>query len=517
MIADFTTNVPENTDGWDVLIIGAGTAGLVAGKRFSDRGKRVCLLESGGLHQIEDTHPFNEVVQLDSPYSGAEHGRFRCLGGTSTRWGGAMLPFMPWDLDRPDTGWNNTDWPVSLEAFTTYRKDLEHLFGLPDDAYEYPEMFIKSDGKPNNFIARLAKWPPFKLRNVATLFDEWLKSDRVNVWLNATVTRFTMAPEGRLLSVTVSHLNGKTAHFKALQIVIAAGAIESTRLLALMDQQNDKRLFTPDDVLGRYFHDHLSTETARLKVYDQIRLNRITGFRFQGKAMRNLRFEPSEALRTQARLPAGFAHIGFSTEVMGGFDRLRDVFRSIQMRQLPDPKTLMGLLTASPWLMRAVWWRFIEHRLLFPEKAQFDVHMVSEQEPIRSNRIGLSDNKLDAFGNPLATISWRVSDHDLENSLALTQHFISAWRESRLSHLADIEVWPIESVRQGLVQGGGIYHPGGSIKMGQDTKSGVVDSDLKAFRVPNLSVLSTAVFPTGGGANPTMMLLMAALRLGDKL
>jgi choline dehydrogenase-like flavoprotein len=33
----------------------------------------------------------------------------------------------------------------------------------------------------------------------------------------------------------------------------------------------------------------------------------------------------------------------------------------------------------------------------------------------------------------------------------------------------------------------------------------------------NLSVLSTSVFPAGGGANPTLTLMLFALRLGDRL
>jgi choline dehydrogenase-like flavoprotein len=42
-----------------------------------------------------------------------------------------------------------------------------------------------------------------------------------------------------------------------------------------------------------------------------------------------------------------------------------------------------------------------------------------------------------------------------------------------------------------------------------------VDGDLRTFRVPNLSVVSTSCFPTGGGANPTFMLMAFALRAAD--
>src|SRR5260370_19442965 len=82
----------------DVLVIGAGIAGLLVATRLARAGRRVLVAESGGLKQIDETHPLNEVEQLGDIYSGVDHGRFRCLGGTSTRWGGAMLPFHPADL-----------------------------------------------------------------------------------------------------------------------------------------------------------------------------------------------------------------------------------------------------------------------------------------------------------------------------------------------------------------------------------------------------------------------------------
>jgi choline dehydrogenase-like flavoprotein len=41
---------------------------------------------------------------------------------------------------------------------------------------------------------------------------------------------------------------------------------------------------------------------------------------------------------------------------------------------------------------------------------------------------------------------------------------------------------------------------------------GVVDKDLNLFGVDNVQLLATSVLPTGGGANPTMMLLLLAMR-----
>ena len=138
-------------------------------------------------------------------------------------------------------------------------------------------------------------------------------------------------------------------------------------------------------------------------------------------------------------------------------------------------------------------------------------------EPLAANRIGLAPDRVDAFGCPLATIDWRVADSDIANVAEMTRQFIGAWRESPLGRLAGIQPAPPEALGKALSSFGGVYHPGGSTKMGASPKTGVVDKDLRTFRTPNLSVLATSVFPSGGGANPTMMLMMAALRLADRL
>ncbi|WP_429410836.1 GMC oxidoreductase [Paraburkholderia sp. WSM4174] len=48
--------------------------------------------------------------------------------------------------------------------------------------------------------------------------------------------------------------------------------------------------------------------------------------------------------------------------------------------------------------------------------------------------------------------------------------------------------------------------------MGACPADGVVDKNLNLFGVANFQLLATSVLPTGGGANPTMMLLLLGMR-----
>ena len=113
MILDLATAAPETSETTEVLIVGASIAGLLLASELCRRGIRVIVLESGACAQREATHPLNEVVQLGDNYRGATHGRFRCLGGTSTRWGGALIPFLKEDFQpRPHVGLEA--WPVQV-------------------------------------------------------------------------------------------------------------------------------------------------------------------------------------------------------------------------------------------------------------------------------------------------------------------------------------------------------------------------------------------------------------------
>jgi choline dehydrogenase-like flavoprotein len=517
MIRDLSEATPGALTA-DVLVSGGGIAGLLAATRLARRGVKVIVAESGGFRQLDETHPFNAVEQTGDIYMGADHGRFRCLGGTSTRWGGTMLPFLASDYTVESVGWD-VQWPVTPDVFSPYQDEVETLFKLTKGPYDYPDMMLDAQGRPGDFLGRLAKWPPFRLRNVGILLaDELRSSDGPEIWLNATATGFQMDAAGKLASVTFDSGSGNKLTVSAPETILAAGAIESTRLLLLADRQHDDRIFAPDDVLGRYFHDHIAARTGKLVNIDQARLNRIVGFRFEpGGVMRNLRFEPTGPLRDRSRIPAGYTYIQFANETPNGFVALREIYRKLQKRASPGIGDLIALARAMPWVSRAVWWRFIEKRLLFPDNADLDVITMIEQEPRADNRINLSPTLTDPFGLAQARIHWRINEGDAANLIATSQAFSTAWNGGNLAKFAKVEMDLPGDPRAALASGGGFYHPGGTIRMGRGASNGVVDSNLRAFRVPNLTVLTTAVFPTGGGANPTMTLMMATFRAADRL
>src|SRR5262249_30051380 len=265
------TGTGDRTTGTDVAVIGAGTAGLVIAAALERRGLSVICLESGGWYQASDVHPPDAVVHTKTGYSGAAHGRFRCIGGTSTRWGGALIPCLARDVE--DAGW-----PISYDEIIIYQKEVERLFGLSDGPYEFQDVVGSNDAA---YVARMAKWPPFGHRNVFKVLEPALRDAHgLRIVLNATAIEFLISG-CRLQCVTAHAPDGSRIRAQSGHFVLAAGAIETTRPLLLLSRQNPGVLREAQGLLGRNFHDHLSVMIGILDPIARNSCNRLFGFRFE--------------------------------------------------------------------------------------------------------------------------------------------------------------------------------------------------------------------------------------------
>jgi choline dehydrogenase-like flavoprotein len=178
---------------------------------------------------------------------------------------------------------------------------------------------------------------------------------------------------------------------------------------------------------------------------------------------------------------------------------------------------IVSLNRDMAWLLKAVWWRFAEQRLLYPRFSSLELVAVIEQMPIADNRITLASDKRDVHGNPLARITWRASEADLVTFRTLQQALCEWWAQSRFAKLGSLQATPEPIWSERLHLGADIFHPGGTTRMGNSAGTAIVDANLRTFRVANLHVVSTSTFPSGGGANPTFMLMAFALRAASRL
>ena len=121
---------------------------------------------------------------------------------------------------------------------------------------------------------------------------------------------------------------------------------------------------------------------------------------------------------------------------------------------------------------------------------------------------------VDALGLPRLRVDWRYTSNDVatvRGALALLAENI---RHSGIGALAyDPASIEFEMTRYGAYGG----HHLGTTRMGHDPRASVVDRDCRVHGVVNLSIASSAVFPTSSQANPTLTVVALALRLAERL
>jgi choline dehydrogenase-like flavoprotein len=136
-----------------------------------------------------------------------------------------------------------------------------------------------------------------------------------------------------------------------------------------------------------------------------------------------------------------------------------------------------------------------------------------EQTPDPGNRITLQQDT-DRDGLRRVDIAWRVSDSDAD---AAARAFILL-RDRIRQHSRCVfefdENQLHEHLRRSPPLGG---HHIGTARMSATPREGVVDVNCAVFGLPNLFIASSAAFPTGSHANPTLTIVALSVRLAAHL
>jgi len=242
VLIDARTLPSDETLHGDVVVVGAGPAGITIARTLVDTGVRVVLVESGGLEPSPEAQALNTGRSIGYPYHPLERARFRQFGGMSNRW--------ELDLARGDSGWyarpldqvdfearpglRDTGWPfgrAELEPYYARAAALAHLgpptWATEDWAEESAPALDDATGTATAmFQFGLHTFHPVGL----ALRDE----PACTVVINATVRRVELDESGeRVDHVVASPRSGTTIRIAAPRVVLAAGAIENARLLLL--------------------------------------------------------------------------------------------------------------------------------------------------------------------------------------------------------------------------------------------------------------------------------------------
>jgi choline dehydrogenase-like flavoprotein len=494
----------------DVCIVGAGAAGAYVAHRLGQLGLRVLLLEAGGQTCVHANALGIGLELGGSSYRGATLGRAFGLGGTTSLWGGQLVPYIDTDIPRPTEALASA-WEHIVARVAEHGRQVRCVLRLPKERasgaagpFEHEARRLRGAGLTLLSSERL----PFHRRNFSKLLSSTYSGrGRVDVCLHALVRRWSLAPGAsggaRVESVTLRSA-GREHSVRAPAFLLAAGAIESARSLLEIRASSPTDPFLGRSI-GQNLTDHLSCTVAAVPGASRSAIIERFGPRFERDALTSPRFLDAAP---QAALARGFFHFIFELD-SPGLRLARKALSAMQARRRPE-LSLDELRAGTLGLFGLGYERFVRARLHVPDGTAMHLQLDLEQLPSAERCITLNERR-DTFDRPVAELRWGVSDADLEQVSTLTRRFARLWSSSPELPELDFAL-PAPSRATPL----DAYHPAGVCRLGTDAAA-VVAPDLRVHGTENLWHLSTGVFPSAGSANPVFSLLCLGESLARQL
>ncbi|HEY2068475.1 MAG TPA: GMC family oxidoreductase [Rhizomicrobium sp.] len=477
----------------DLVIVGGGPAGITLAMALAEQKFRVVLLESGGTE-------FSQATQ--ALYAGPETGnvrylpldasRQRYLGGSTNHWGGWCRPLDKLDFVQRD--WlPHSGWPFGLETLEPYFPRAQQLVEAGPFIYDDekvwtnsqgPALTIGTGGVATTFFQFSQQTEDVLPTNFGTRYAKDLQAaTNLSLYLNANVTGVRLASDaGHVDHLDVATLNGHAFKIKAKHVVVAAGGIETARILLASNDVMKTGVGNGNDLVGRFFADHpipghvatLVLFNGNLPVYYQIP-RKVDGALFRAA------LAPTDAFKQ-------------SNHVLGSLSTIEEEI------QLTDLGRAAVATTAS---------------VLGVDSTSYKAFILGcgmELAPDPDRRVFLTGEK-DALGMPRLKLDMRVSDEDFARYRATLSELGRQLLESRTGMIKLHHKTRAEWLS---VMDWGNHHMG-TTRMHADPKLGVVDANSQVHGIANLHIAGTSTFPTYGASNPTMNMLALTLRLADRL
>lgn len=520
---------------YDVAIIGSGAAGGFAAQELTAAGADTVLLEGGARGKLEDLYIHDWPYELPKrgfglfkqstlypdnirnliEYRGARVSidRIRTLGGRTFHWNAAALRFSADDLREHSLHGFEEDWPFTYEElapFYDYVEQQMHVFGTKENLPHLPD---------GNFVAaapalrcsevyaqkRLAKVgiqliPTRKavlltsqkgrgachfcghcmdvcdVRAVwssdVTVIPRALATGKLTLKLNALARKIEVDSEGRASGVSfINRLTKKEETVYARVVIVAGAAVESARLL--LNSTSDKfpnGLANNSDNVGRYLTGHINFATTGY-------LKELVGKdTFAGDGMTDHSYIPR------------FNHLrGGKKDYVGGWGMQMN-YNSY--RTPHHAKFVEGFGSSYKQQVRDL------------QPAMFHVGAWGKVEARPDNRVTVDKNKVDNYGIPYPIIDFNWSENDLR-----------LFKEMRASVLEVLDTCETAFRNPASdAPGGFASHEVGTVRMGNNPKTSVLNGYAQAHEVKNLFVVDGGSFTTFPEKNPTLTIAAVSVR-----
>ncbi|MEB3335005.1 MAG: GMC oxidoreductase [Cyanobacteriota bacterium] len=524
MFVNFSEEDTPETFLADICVVGSGVMGLaLTSHLLRHTPLRILLVEQGGLMDTDALSAVPEELNSGDVTSGVNHSRAMGFGGSSRRWGGEALPFLPLDLSERPLLSPLGPWPITygeLQPYYQMAADFLALSATPFETDLWRDPSLQQWFGPSHPLEiNFSKHSP-----IAYLANQYKgrigRSRRVTCLLEAKVVDIQLSTSGaRAEAVRVRSKGGKEALLRTTSVVLCGGGIENPRLLLASRQGERRGIGNDHDLVGRYYQDHVGFYGARLRPLNRRLFNHLFASFRAGKQ----KYLPKLQLTPRQQSTQGVLNVTGNIAFEESEQSLLQTLRRLRRRLTGAPRDpgekgglddLARLLQAPGGLLPIVS-SALRGRVHFPEDAAFFLIGNAETEPLANSRILLSD-QVDDYNLARPRVHWLVSDRTLE---ALRTYFGAVKVALEGAGIAEVALTPSlnDPTLNWKAKAYSLYHHMGATRMAHSPRQGVVDGDCRVHGVANLYVVGTSVLPTGSASNPSFTALALTFRLGEHL
>jgi len=526
MFLDFADTANAIDHQCDICIVGSGVIGLAITSHLLAHSRcRILLVEEGGLVDTENDSAVPAEISTGDVASGVATGRARGFGGSSRRWGGQALPFSALDLSsRPGID-PAAGWPISWEELNRYYPLADSFLGLSPISFE-TDFWKKANitngfGKDDPLELNVSKYSPHPY--LASLYERRIAtSSQVNCLFNAKVAGVNLDSSAlNATGVRIRNRHGKESDIKCQWVVLCGGGIENPRILLTSWHNGQQGIGNQQDLVGRYYQDHLGFFAARLEPIDWPAFRHL----FASFTPGNQKYVPKIQLAQGTQLRENLLNVTGNLDVQSTEDiplhAARRLYHALRGSR-PDSRSwkalfrdLKQVIGSAPETLGVLSTHFLQHRIAIPKCARYFLMANAESEPLYDSRIKLGE-AVDRYGVTRPIVEWRVSDRSL-TALKYYGQALKSTLESKGIARVNLSPYLTDPTANWKERAYSLYHHMGATRMSYHSKDGVVDSYGRIHGIRNLYIAGTSVLPTGSSSNPSYTALALAFRTAQQL
>jgi choline dehydrogenase-like flavoprotein len=523
---------------FDVCIIGSGAAGGIMAKELCEGGAKVLMLEAG--QEVPPSEFLSHKWPYELPYRGFRGekqalfsppdfrnsirydqcdeislDRVRVLGGRTLHWNAVALRYAPRDFREWSLAGVEEDWPVTYEELAPYYDRVEKMIGvcgeddgleilpagkhyLPPIPWRCSEHLLaratKSLGIPLISVRKAVLTVPYDHRppchycghcmdgcDVGSIFTtpgSMLPKARATgnftLRLHAIAREILVDREG--LARGISFVDARTRReeeVRARIVVVCGSTVESARLLLnSRSPRYPNGIANSNGVVGRYLHGHVQDQVS---VY-----------------LEELEGTPSvnqDGATDHVYVPR-YNHLFGKGYYAGGWGL------QVNYGSYMFPQQALRLPGYGAGFKKQV-------RKMQPGFLLFGSW--GKTLACAGNYVTVDPNQVDDYGIPIPVVHYRFVENDYK-----------LWRaanESKLeicSHLKGLAFPDFADAPRGFAS-----HEVGTVRMGKNPKTSVLNGFCQAREVKSLFVTDGSCFTTSSEKNPTLTIMALSMRAAD--